>query len=842
MNVQTRGLGMGWQSGAVTRLLAIGVLAVLLAGSSQAAFMQIRFTGYSGRSETLTNFPVLLVLSNNFGNSGFTFDGFLSPNGYDLRFGTNASDTSLSYEIERWNTNAGQASYVWVQVPTMPGDGSGSIWATWGNDSTQLACTTNGATWTNNFKGVWHCSSYTNTLSALDSASTNNGVLTSMNAANSWTSGTMGGALSFTGSPAYVRVNSTLGLGTSNATLSCWVNLPNTNMGGAFVHVGDTTGGYGIGVGDNASGHSFWENPGNYIAVLFDGVSWYYSSTKVPTGGWHHVVLVVSASGEASAFLDGASVSITPSLSAAAPKPVAVFSGIGGYSTARYATCAIDDVQVSGAARSTNWIWASYMNQASNAAFNTYILKPYVANSGVISIAPHTVVVSGSLVSTGSAPVTSWGLIYGTNDPGQTLSGWLAGRQITIGSASSAPIISTNTLVGLQTGTTYYYRYWAANSFGTSLADPAVSFIPVQQYSYSMPITFRGYTNRTETLTNFPVLVVLSNNVNGSGFSFTNFVSPNGWDLRFLSTGDLTNTAYLNYEIERWNTNDGQASYVWVQAPTIPSNGTGVIWARWGDPANSSQLACTTNGAVWTNGFRGVWHCSSYTNTLSALDSASTNNGVLTSMNSSTSWTNGQMGGALNFTGATACVTVNSLLGLSTNNVTISCWVNLASASLHGPFVNVGNGTGGGYGIGVGDGLGWDNGNTGNVCTLLYEHSRWITSGRVIGTGWHHVTLEVSALGNPIVFLDGAKLPDLATGAPGVPQTSIAIGGYGGGQRYPSCVIDDVQISGVVRSTNWIWAAYLNEASNTVFSGFGGVTQTMTVTDSLFTGSMLKIQ
>ncbi|MFZ4398357.1 MAG: DUF2341 domain-containing protein, partial [Kiritimatiellia bacterium] len=90
-----------------------------------------------------------------------------------------------------------------------------------------------------------------------------------------------------------------------------------------------------------------------------------------------------------------------------------------------------------------------------------------------------------------------------------------------------------------------------------------------------MMITFGGYTNRSETLTNFPVLVVLSNNVNGSGFRYDDFLSPNGYDLRFVD--NLTDANRLNYEIESWNTNG--ASYVWVQVPTIPTNGQGAIWA-----------------------------------------------------------------------------------------------------------------------------------------------------------------------------------------------------------------------------------------------------------------------
>ena len=120
------------------------------------------------------------------------------------------------------------------------------------------------------------------------------------------------------------------------------------------------------------------------------------------------------------------------------------------------------------------------------------------------------------------------------------------------------------------------------------------------EYAFALDY-FAGYTNRAETLTNFPVLVVLSNNVGGSGFSFANqpFVSVNGWDLRFKNNLADTGSATLNYEIDSWNTN-GTCS-VWVQVPTIPGNGSGAIWATWGDSSDAAQLACTTNGATWAN-------------------------------------------------------------------------------------------------------------------------------------------------------------------------------------------------------------------------------------------------
>ncbi|MDD5708280.1 MAG: DUF2341 domain-containing protein, partial [Kiritimatiellae bacterium] len=119
---------------------------------------------------------------------------------------------------------------------------------------------------------------------------------------------------------------------------------------------------------------------------------------------------------------------------------------------------------------------------------------------------------------------------------------------------------------------------------------------------YRMPIQFSGYSPAApEALTNFPALVVLSNNVNNSAFDFQQMVSPSdGADLRFYSDDTVTE---LNYEIDTWNPNG--SSYLWVQVPTLADSNS-FIWAYWGDPNNSTKPAYTTNGGAWDSTFGGV--------------------------------------------------------------------------------------------------------------------------------------------------------------------------------------------------------------------------------------------
>ena len=109
----------------------------------------ITFDGYEG-SETLTNFPVLVKVSEGF-PAGFSYADCLKSNGDDLRF-ADAEDNLLASEIDTWNSNG--VSRVWVKVPSLTS--STKITAYYGLES---APAVNAASvWANGYVGVWHMS------------------------------------------------------------------------------------------------------------------------------------------------------------------------------------------------------------------------------------------------------------------------------------------------------------------------------------------------------------------------------------------------------------------------------------------------------------------------------------------------------------------------------------------------------------------------------------------------------------------------------------------------------------------------------------------------------------
>ena len=120
------------------------------------------------------------------------------------------------------------------------------------------------------------------------------------------------------------------------------------------------------------------------------------------------------------------------------------------------------------------------------------------------------------------------------------------------------------------------------------IVDPA-------DYAASFDIKFAGYAGTTE-LTDFPALIRLSAARNAFDYSKC---AADGSDLRFAdSAGNL-----IPHEIDTWNPNG--ESTVWVKVPTLTR--TTVIRAFYGYKG-ASQAPAVTATDVWDSGYVGVWH------------------------------------------------------------------------------------------------------------------------------------------------------------------------------------------------------------------------------------------
>ena len=136
-----------------------------------------------------------------------------------------------------------------------------------------------------------------------------------------------------------------------------------------------------------------------------------------------------------------------------------------------------------------------------------------------------------------------------------------------------------------------------------ALALPARAALPrpdpaVAEFARGVKFTVAGYTG-TEVLTNFPVLVRLSESTI-DGFHYGDFYAD-GSDLALVDIGFVdAETNGIPYEIDTWNTNG--ESLVWVNLPRMTNGTEFVMWYR------SSKTGKTLNSDnVWAD-YTGVWH------------------------------------------------------------------------------------------------------------------------------------------------------------------------------------------------------------------------------------------
>jgi hypothetical protein len=169
------------------------------------------------------------------------------------------------------------------------------------------------------------------------------------------------------------------------------------------------------------------------------------------------------------------------------------------------------------------------------------------------------------------------------------------------------------------------------------------------------------------TVRNFPVLVRLTDGI----FPFAQ-ARRNGEDLRFTKSDDTP----LPFEIERWDS-AGKAAEVWVRVDTIYGNdGVQNIIMRWGAPA---ALSMSNGPAVFdtADGYQGVWHLAEAGNAI-AKD-ATGNHYDGTPSDTVPAGAEGAIGPCRSFNGKSNFIrmngTANSKLNFKENGIyTISAW------------------------------------------------------------------------------------------------------------------------------------------------------------------------
>lgn len=426
--------------------------------------------------------------------------------------------------------------------------------------------------------------------------------------------------------------------------------------------------------------------------------------------------------------------------------------------------------------------------------------------------------VSGSLTQGvyGDDQAAVW-VFFGRQDGGMTRAAWEQSQKIGV-NTNFNPTTFTALVTNLAPGTNYFYRFYATNASGEAWAPTSAqlstAIINPADFGSRMQIAFSGY-NRGEVLTNFPVLVNLSTNL--PGFSYRQFASGAGGDLRFT---DASGLVPVPHEVDEWNTNG--VSTVWVSVPQL-SGTNDFIWAYWGNPAATVPPVYTTNGTVWWPNYYVVYHLKE--SGFPYTDSAGQHPALAGVAPASTA---GQIGRGASFNGSSQFLDAGTInLG---SEFTLSAWMNFAltATNIQTMWANQKGGYGSpGFAFFVdtyntrdqkldfasGDGT------NGNEST---------TAGNAVSFGqWHLLTASVSRTNGTVeFFVDGNDLGGSSSVVTGLAnQADVNLGRFTNADFYFKGVMDEARIAAGTRSSNWVWASWATVAANTSLESYSAVVQ-----------------
>lgn len=311
------------------------------------------------------------------------------------------------------------------------------------------------------------------------------------------------------------------------------------------------------------------------------------------------------------------------------------------------------------------------------------------------------------------------------------------------------------------------------------------------------------------TQSNFPVLVSITNDATlKSAANGGNVQSSSGTDIVF--TSDAAGNSVIPYEQESYDPTTGTLKY-WVQLSSIS---TGTTFYMFYDKAGATDQSNKTG--VWDSNYKLIYHMADNAANTTVKDSLGSNNGT-SAANTSVKTMAGQVDGALNFNGSSDRVTTSGFIGPA-NNVTLEAWVKPSSVPGGQKIIFQGGSSADTY-------LRLETSNTNHFRTYFGTGGGWggttatDSTAAVLTSFTHLVAVHDNTNNKTLLYVNGSL--DINASDNVVPGASpgIVVGGYLTGNEtydFPG-VVDEVRVSGNVRSADWIKTEYNNQSSPAAF-------------------------
>jgi hypothetical protein len=329
-------------------------------GSGPWAYRRSVTINFSQVSSTLTNFPVLIASTSYPFLAASSSGGTLqNPNGYDVKFTSDASGTvALNYERETYISSTGQVAF-WVNIPSLSNTTNTLIYMFYDTATTTDSSKPTG-TWNANFSAVWHLSG-----NASDSTSNADNGLWNGPAEGSSTYYAAGNIGQYAGyfnssTDAVIATWPATYETTKTWTLSYWNKGPaQANTGPGIFGVGTTTN-YSIWYTASSTSCLQWGGTGavcNIWPLNNDGNAW---------DEWQ----VTRSSSLFSVYKNGVFVLSSSTISTTTPSTYLLIGTAYIGSTNNFVG-SMDEFRLSNVTRSPGWIQTDYNTESSPSTFYT---------------------------------------------------------------------------------------------------------------------------------------------------------------------------------------------------------------------------------------------------------------------------------------------------------------------------------------------------------------------------------------------------------------------------------------------------------------------------------------
>ena len=350
-------------------------------------------------------------------------------------------------------------------------------------------------------------------------------------------------------------------------------------------------------------------------------------------------------------------------------------------------------------------------------------------------------------------------------------------------------------------------------------------------WAWKCPLAI-DHTKVTADLYNKDVLFVAANMPTGGSGDFWTNVQAGGGDIRF--TSDAAGATPLHFEVVEINTST-PTTQIWVNVPYVASGVNTTIYVWYKNPAATMPAANDPtwgSQGVWDANYVGVWHMDDATGA-DVLDS--TANAVTLAQTNSPTQGTAVIDGGLTFNGSNQ--RVNGTSPDLSGATTVEQWLN---AQGNGWYLGNFNSAGSYCQVGLYYGPYWAE------WDIYINYTNYYWYWHSVGFGnYNHVAFTNDGAGNAgsCLFYANGESQSLAGSNPHTPPAvgncgSLGFGragdGYPTGGVFTACKLDEVRISNIVRSADWIKTGYNNQNAPAAFSSPGTPVMTASETSMAF--------